>query len=153
MKSCFLSNSMFDWLILYFALLYISFLFQLLGVVKLTRKWINMTSRQQCWEPHLESLNTMVPWYFCIWYSKLCLFIACLHLKHGGFEGKGTWYVIKHDNFSVNRSPVPFSLIGTDHGLEHQNHPVGVLRGIKGISNGLAAFDECFMITGEMFIP
>ena len=65
---------------------------------------------------------------------------------------RGTWYVIKHDNFSVNRSPVPFSLIGTDHGLEHQNHPVGVLRGIKGITNGLAAFDECFMITGEMFI-
>ena len=53
-------------------------------------------------------------------------------------------------NFSVNKSSVPFSAIGADHGLEQQNRVMKVLGGIKGIANSQTTLDEYFMTAVEL---
>ena len=45
------------------------------------------------------------------------------------------WNRFVEGEFSVNKSNVPFSAIGADHALEHENRAVEVLGGIKGIPN------------------
>ena len=47
---------------------------------------------------------------------------------------------MKQGNFSVNKSSVPFTSIGADHGIG----------GIKGITNNQWALDECFLTAGRM---
>ena len=38
-------------------------------------------------------------------------------------------------NFSVAKSPVPFTAIGADHGIEQENEKMKIIEGIKGIAN------------------
>ena len=39
--------------------------------------------------------------------------------------------------FSINKASVPFTAIGADHTVEHENRTMKVLGGIKGIANGI----------------
>ena len=39
--------------------------------------------------------------------------------------------------FSINKASVPFTAIGADHAVEHENRTMKVLCGIKGIANGI----------------
>ena len=45
-----------------------------------------------------------------------------------------TWDFLS-ENFSVNKSNVPFCALGTDHALEQENKNMKVLGGITGITN------------------
>ena len=63
---------------------------------------------------------------------------------------KGTWDYFVDENLSVNKSTVPFSAIGADHGIEQENKSMKILGGIKGIANNQQALDEYFLTAGEM---
>ena len=58
-----------------------------------------------------------------------------------------TWEMMANGCFSVNKSEVPFTAIGADHGLEQENR---ALRGIKGIANSSQALSEYFLSAAEM---
>ena len=60
------------------------------------------------------------------------------------------WNRFVEGECSVNKSNVPFSLIGADHALEHENRAVKVLGGIKGIANSQKLLDEYFLTAAEM---
>ena len=109
-------------------------------------------SRQQCWGLHLEALNAMVLYFFAfdmLNYARLTpVYLSqMIELKE---KDRETWEVLQRGNFSVNKSSVPFSAIGADHGLENQNRALKVLGGIKGIANSQTALDEFFMTAGEI---
>ena len=109
-------------------------------------------SRQQCWELHLEALNAMVPYFFAFdmlnYARSTPVYLSqTIELKN---KDRETWEIFQRGNFSVNKSSVPFSAIGGDHGLEQQNHVLKVLEGMKGIADSQAALDEFFMTAREM---
>ena len=60
------------------------------------------------------------------------------------------WNRFVEGEFSVNKSNVPFSAIGTDHALEQENRAVQVLGGIKGIAKSQKLLDEYFLTAAEM---
>ena len=43
--------------------------------------------------------------------------------------------------FSVNKTSVPFTAIGADQAIVHENRSMKVLGGIKGIANGMKKLD------------
>ena len=45
---------------------------------------------------------------------------------------------------------VPFSSIGSDHGIEQENHALKVTGGIRGIAHSQKALDKYFLTTAEM---
>ena len=45
------------------------------------------------------------------------------------------WEYFKQGNFSVNKTRIPFSAKGADHGIEHENRAMKVMGGFKGITN------------------
>ena len=49
-------------------------------------------------------------------------------------------------DFSVNKTSVPFTAIGADHAIEHENRTMKVLHGIKGIVNNINKFDKYLII-------
>ena len=53
-------------------------------------------------------------------------------------------------NFSVNKSSVPFTAIGADHGIEQENLSLRVLGGIKGLTNKQHSLDEYFLTAGQI---
>ena len=52
------------------------------------------------------------------------------------------------ETLSVNKTSIPFSAIGPDHAIEHENRAMKVQGGIKGIANKLSSLD--FLIMPEM---
>ena len=109
-------------------------------------------SRQQCWDLHLESLRKLVPYFFAfdmVNYARLSpVYISqMLNLEQ---EDIATWNILKQGNFSVNKSSVPFTAIGADHGIEQENKSMKILGGIKGITNNQRALDEYFLTAGRM---
>ena len=62
-------------------------------------------------------------------------------------ENPVTWKFFEDGNFTVNKSDVPFSAIGVDHGIEHENRAMKVNGGIIGIAN---KGNDIFMIAPEM---
>ena len=44
----------------------------------------------------------------------------------------------------VNKITIPYSAIGADHAIEHENRAMKVLGGIKGITNNRLAFGAIF---------
>ena len=57
-----------------------------------------------------------------------------------------TWEFFMTGNFSVNKTSVPFTAIGADHAIEHENRTMKVLHGIKGIVNNINKFDKYLII-------
>ena len=51
---------------------------------------------------------------------------------------------------SVNKTWVPFTAIGADHAIEHENQTMKVLGGIKGIANDINKLDKYFIIVPEV---
>ena len=49
-----------------------------------------------------------------------------------------TWEFFMNGYFSINKTSVPFTAIGADHAIEHENRTMKVLGGIKGIANGIS---------------
>ena len=48
-----------------------------------------------------------------------------------------TWEFFMNGYFSINKTSVPFTAIGADHAIEHENRTMKVLGGVKGITNGI----------------
>ena len=63
------------------------------------------------------------------------------HLKE---KDMNTWNMFESGNFSVNKSKVPFLLIGADHALEQESRVIKVTGGINGIGNNVNALSDYF---------
>ena len=50
--------------------------------------------------------------------------------------------------FFVNKTRIPFSATGADHGIEHENRAMKVVGGIKGITNSKEAIYR-FALPGD----
>lgn len=61
-----------------------------------------------------------------------------------------TWEYLSNGGFCVNKSKVPFTSIGADHGIEQENRALKVVGGIWGISHNQQALNEYFLTTAEM---
>ena len=61
-----------------------------------------------------------------------------------------TWEFLSNGGFSVNKSKVPFSPNGSDHGIEQEKRALKVIRGIRGIAHSQQALDEYLLTTAEM---
>ena len=57
---------------------------------------------------------------------------------------------LSNGGFSVNKSKVPFSPIGSDHGIEQEKRALKVIWGIRGIAHSQQALDEYLLTTAEM---
>ena len=63
-----------------------------------------------------------------------------------------TWSFLQR-NFVVNKTHIPFSAIGTDHAIEHENRVMKVMKvigGIKGIANQSSALEKHFLVASDM---
>ena len=60
------------------------------------------------------------------------------------------WEYLKQGNFLVNKIRIPFSAIGADHGIEHENRAMKVMGGIKGITNNKEALYRFALVTPEI---
>ena len=92
-------------------------------------------TRQGLWDLHLASLELMIPFFFAHDlqnYARLMPeYIAQMNeLKNIDPE---IWHFFQQGNFSVNKSPHPFSAIGADHGIEQLNRELKVVGGVKGL--------------------
>ena len=67
-------------------------------------------------------------------------------------ESPNVWEFFKQGNFSVNKTSIPFSAIGADHAIEHENQAMKVLGGITGIANNDSALKRHFLIDAHMNI-
>ena len=79
-------------------------------------------SRQGLWKLHLASLNKMVAYFFAhdqINYARLTpLYLATMvELETSDIT---TWKYLE-ENFSIAKSAVPFTAIGSDHAMEQEN--------------------------------
>ena len=61
-----------------------------------------------------------------------------------------TWNLLNEGNFSVNKSYVPFTAIGPDHGIEQENCAPKVLGRIERIVNSHQALDEYFLTAAKL---
>ena len=61
-----------------------------------------------------------------------------------------TWEFLSNGEFSVNKSKVPFSSIGSDKGIEQENRALKVIAEIRGIAHSQQALDEYFLTTADM---
>ena len=52
--------------------------------------------------------------------------------------------------FSVSKTSVPFTAIGGDHAIEHENRTMKVLGGIKGVANDINKPEKYFTIAPEI---
>ena len=91
-------------------------------------------SREGLWILHLGSLNDFAKYFFAhdqLNYARLTpLYLADMTKLE---DDKDTWDYLK-ENFSVRRSEVPFTSIGSDHTMEQENKNLKVNGGITGLT-------------------
>ena len=109
-------------------------------------------SREQSWQLHLTSLHSLCPYFFAydmVNYARMKpVYLSQMFAMQQNDEA--TWKLMEDGYFSVNKSKVPFSAIGSDHGLEQENRKLKVVGDIKGIANSQKALDKYFLTAGEM---
>ena len=93
-------------------------------------------STEQNWELPLYSLRLLCPYFFAFDmtnYARMTpVYLSQMHeLKK---KNKTTWALFAQGLFSVSKSDLPFSAIGSDHGIGQKNRALKVLGGIKGIA-------------------
>lgn len=93
------------------------------------------SSREEHWELHLSSLDAMIPYFFAhdqLNYARLSpLYLATMiELKKTDIH---SWQYLK-ENFSINKSGIPFCSIGSDHALEQENKIMKVTGGVTGLT-------------------
>lgn len=109
-------------------------------------------SRQSNWQLHLASLESFVKYFFAfdqINYARLSpVYLAQMYALKD--KDPDTWAFLNEGNFSVNKSGIPFTGIGADHGLEQENKAMKVLGGIQGIANKKNTVDQHFIVAPVM---
>ena len=103
------------------------------------------------WELHLASLQELSKYFFAFDlqnYARLApVYLSQMYdLKANDPE---MWSFLQQ-NVSVNKNRIPFSAIGPDHAIEHENRAMKVLGGVKGIANKPSALDMHFVVMPEM---
>lgn len=109
-------------------------------------------SREQSWNLHLNTLHNLCPYFFAfdmLNYARMTPVYLSQMFKLKD-EDQLTWHIMESGNFSVNKSRVPFSAIGADHGIEQENRALKVLGGIKGLANSNQALNEYFLTAAEL---
>ena len=110
------------------------------------------TSREQSWEIHLQSLNLLFSYCFAcdiLNYARMTpVYLEQIYeLKE---KDEKILAVLDAGGFSVNKSVIPFTAIGSDHGNEQANRALNVIGRIKGIANSKVTFNEYFLTAAEM---
>ena len=105
------------------------------------------SSREEAWEMHLSSLDNMVRYFFVhdqLNYARLTpLYLATMtELKT---EDVDSWNYLK-DNFSINKSGIPFCSIGSDHALEQENKIMKLTGGVVGLTQNPAALHRFCLV-------
>ena len=67
-------------------------------------------------------------------------------MVHLQSDDKQSWDYLK-DNYSVSKSAIPFTSIGSDHAMEQDNKKMKVSGGIIGITQNTAALTS-FLLSG-----
>ena len=60
------------------------------------------------------------------------------------------WEFFMNGYFCINKTSVPLPAIGADHAIEHESRTMKVLRGIKGIANGINKLGKYFISAPEI---
>ena len=105
------------------------------------------SSRQGLWRLHLASLNEFTKYFFAhdqINYARLSpVYVASmLQLEQ---EDPDTWKYLE-ENFSINKTGIPFASIGTDHALEQDNRRMKVSGGLIGLTQNSTALNRFCLI-------
>ena len=61
-----------------------------------------------------------------------------------------TWEFLVNENFSVNKTKIPFSALGADHALEQENRGMKVLAELKELEKTKQHNNCHFLIASEM---
>ena len=92
-------------------------------------------NREGDWQLHLTSLNAVIPYFFVHDQTNYArpspLYLTTM--KELEYNGGDSWSYLK-ENFSVNKSEIPFSSVGSDHALEQENRSLKVTGGVKGLT-------------------
>ena len=104
-------------------------------------------SREENWELYPVSLELMIPYFFShdqLNYPRFTpLYIATMtELKE---NDEMSWQYLK-DNFSTNKTVIPFCSIGLDHALEQDNKLLKVNGGVVGLTQNPTALDRFCLI-------
>ncbi len=109
-------------------------------------------TRQNNWELHLTSLNALVMYFFAQDLQNYAKMAPVYLSEMFALEEQDPelWEYFKQGNFSVNKTRIPFSAIGADHGIEHENRTMKVMGGIKRITNTKEALYRFALVSPEM---
>ena len=110
-----------------------------------------MRSSRQCnWDLHLASLHEFTKYFFAhdqlnyAWHSPMYLVNMVLLQS----DDKQSWDYLK-DNYSVSKSAILFTSIGSDHAMEQGNKKMKVRGEIIGITQNAAALHR-FCLTAPL---
>ena len=105
-------------------------------------------TREESWEFHLRSRHELFPFFFSFHMIMTPMYLSqMMDLKE---NDEKTWIMMMKGAFCVEKSKVPFTSKGADHGIEQENRSIKVMGGIKGISNSSINLDEYFLSTAEI---
>ena len=109
------------------------------------------SSRQSIWNLHLSSLCELTKYFFAFDLQNYARLIPVYTAQMSSLKVSDpeAWTFLQ-DNMSVNKTHIPFSAIGPDHAIEHENRAMKVQGGIKGIANYESSLDKHFLILPEM---
>ena len=105
------------------------------------------SSRQNDWHLHLSSLNKFVKYFFAhdqLNYARLTPVYIATMLELKKYD-QSSWEYLSN-NFSINKSAVPFTAIGSDHALEQDNRKMKVTGGIIGLTQNQSALNRYCLI-------
>ena len=105
-------------------------------------------TRQQNWSLHLQSLHELSKYFYAYDMQNYARYTPIylsqmFALNHHDVE---TWCFLESGNFSVNKSGIPFTAIGCDYAIEHENRSYKVMGGIKGLANKDIALEQYFLV-------
>ena len=108
-------------------------------------------NREVTWNLHFSSLDAMIPYFFAhdqMNYARhASLYVAKmrkLQTKH--IE---SWNYLK-ENFSINKTRIPFCSIGTDHAFEQENKILKINGGVKGLTQNATALHHFCLSTPSL---
>ena len=109
-------------------------------------------TRQRLWELHLASLHKLVKYFFAHDKQNYARMVPVYLSEMYALKGNHpeVWEFFLKGNFSVNKANVPFSAIGADHGIEHENRAMKVMGGIRGLAYDPQALERLFLASPEL---
>ena len=117
--------------------------------------WIFLSiraTREGNWYLHIESLKGLCKYLFAhdrLNYARMVpLYLAQMDKLKTSDPDIHQEFL--EGNFCVQKSEVPFTAIGPDHGIEHVNRETKVSGGLKGLTQQPSPMARCFFIAHEL---